>query len=171
MASATRAVLRATGFRIPLVSAKSITDPSEQIERRAFELFSAHKDEPGRLADDWYRAEDELLRPVPLEIMEDDDSVLIRANVLGFWGDELKVAVEDHLVTIAGKKAPQPQFGNKVTYIEWSPDAIFKRVELPMGIMPETATAMFDGGWLEITIQRATSSWSEGVPTCQEAEP
>jgi HSP20 family protein len=64
------------------------------IARRAYELFEKRGGEHGHDWEDWFRAESELLRPVSVSMSESDDRISVRANVLGFEGNELKVSVE-----------------------------------------------------------------------------
>lgn len=166
MATAARAPAVSTGIPIRFVPSSTIIDPHGEIERRAYELYQARSSEEGSALGDWLRAESEILRPMPVEVIEDDDVVMIKANVLGFWSDELRVAIEQNVITIVGKKVVEPQPGDKPTYMELEPDAIFRRIHLPMAVIPESAGATLNGGWLDITIQRATASWAESTYTC-----
>ncbi len=47
------------------------------IARRAFELFEGNGRWLGRDLDDWFRAEEELLHPVHLEMRESDGSFTV----------------------------------------------------------------------------------------------
>jgi HSP20 family molecular chaperone IbpA len=132
-----------------------LCDPFEDVARRAYELFELRGCHHGHDIDDWLRAEAELLRPVPIEISQSGEDLTIRAMVLGFWANELKVCIESNRVTITGKKEVDPQMGNKTTFIEWSPDTIFCRVALPMAVAPHLATAFLGGGVLEINLHAA----------------
>ncbi len=57
---------------------------SRETARRAFNLFQQRGRADGLDLDDWLRAEAELLRPVPIEMSESEDSLMIRAEVPGF---------------------------------------------------------------------------------------
>jgi hypothetical protein len=51
---------------------------SEQISRRAYEIFEGKGRTFGQDLEDWFRAESEILHPVHLRVVEKDDA-LIRA--------------------------------------------------------------------------------------------
>jgi len=94
------------------------------IARRAYELFEKRGGEHGHDWEDWFRAESELLQPVSVSMSESDDRISVRANVLGFEGNELKVSVEPQRITILGKKemsATASEEG-KTEYIDRVPD-------------------------------------------------
>ena len=63
------------------------------IARRAYELFETRSCEHGHNWEDWFRAESELLRPVSVTMSESEYRISVRANVLGFEENELKVSI------------------------------------------------------------------------------
>lgn len=66
-----------------------IDDVMKQIHQRAYQLFEFRGRTDGHDLEDWFKAEMELLKPVPLEVSEKDDVVYIRADVPGFKEEEL----------------------------------------------------------------------------------
>lgn len=118
-----------------------IRDPYPEVARRAYELFEFRGREHGHDLDDWFCAERELLRHVPLEVVQTPWQVTVRAGVFGFGSEELTVCVEPECLTIAGKKQPEMEVGDKVTFIDWSPDEIYCRVPLPIAVDPAGAIA------------------------------
>ena len=63
---------------------------SQETARRAFSFFQQRGRGDGWDLDDWFRAEAELLRPVPIEMSESDESYTIRAEVPGFDAKNLQ---------------------------------------------------------------------------------
>jgi HSP20 family molecular chaperone IbpA len=127
------------------------------IARRAYELFEARGREHGHDWEDWCRAESELLRPVSVAISQSHDRVRVRANVLGFSDNELRVSIEPHCITILGRKdvsAPEIE-GSKNVYIDLSPDTILRVVELATEIVPEGARVELQGGMLRLELPKA----------------
>jgi HSP20 family molecular chaperone IbpA len=127
------------------------------IARRAYELFDARGRKHGHDWEDWLRAESELLRPVSVAISESHGQIRVRANVLGFADNELRVSVEPRRITILGRKdvsAPEIQ-GSKNVYIDLSPDTILRVVELPGAVVPEAARIELQGGMLRLELPRA----------------
>ena len=70
------------------------------IARRAYELFETRNREHGHDWEDWFQAESELLRPVSIAVSGSSRRLSIRANVLGFAANELKVSVESKRIVI-----------------------------------------------------------------------
>jgi HSP20 family molecular chaperone IbpA len=127
------------------------------IARRAYELFEARRCEHGHDWEDWFRAESELLRPVSISTSESANQISIRANVLGFEENELKVSVEPHRIMILGKKQinTTETEGGKVEYIDWYPDQILQFIDLPAQVIPENAVVELQAGQLKFELPKA----------------
>lgn len=127
------------------------------IARRAFELFEARGCEHGHDWEDWFRAESALLRPVSISMQESADRISVRANVLGFGQNELRVSIEPHRISILGKKeaSATETEGGKVEYIDWFPDQILQFVDLATEVMPESAVIELQAGQLKIELRKA----------------
>jgi HSP20 family protein len=133
------------------------------IARRAYELFETRAREHGHDWEDWFRAESELLRPVSVVISESEDRVRIRANVLGFAENELRVSVEPRRVTILGKKdvsVPEIE-GTKNVYIDLYPDTILHFIELATEVIPERTGVELQGGLLKFELPKAIMQTTE----------
>ena len=77
---------------------------SNAIARRAFELFEARGSEHGHDCEDWFRAESELLTPVPATIIDTDGGFTVRAELPGFTGEDVEVRAEPRRLMIYAKK-------------------------------------------------------------------
>ena len=98
---------RVVSEKLTLCRPADLPDPKEvyaRVARRAYELFEDRGCNSGHEWQDWFQAESELLRPVPIEIAEERDKIIVRASVLGFDAAELKAAVEPLLLTIRHKR-------------------------------------------------------------------
>lgn len=124
------------------------------IARRAYELFEARGREHGHDWEDWFRAESELLRPISVSMSESEDRVSVRANVLGFNENELRVSVEPRQITIRGTKevSATETEGGKIEYIDWSPDQILKVIDLPTEVLPESSVVELQAGVLHFEL-------------------
>jgi HSP20 family protein len=128
------------------------------IARRAYELFEKRGGEHGHDWEDWFRAESELLRPVSASMSESDDRISVRANVLGFAGNELKVSVEPQRITILGKKemrATESEDG-KIEYTDRVPDQILHVTDLAADVIPGRAVVELEAGLLKFELPKAT---------------
>ena len=56
---------------------------SDTLARRAYELFESRGRQGDHDLEDWFRAESELLNPMPAEISEAGDQVVVRADCAG----------------------------------------------------------------------------------------
>lgn len=128
------------------------------IARRAYELFEKRGGEHGHDWEAWLRAESELLRPVSISMSESDDRISVRANVLGFDGNELKVSVEPQRVMILGKKemsATESEDG-KIESTDRVPDQILHVINLAADVIPEGAVLELEAGLLKFELPKAT---------------
>jgi HSP20 family protein len=123
------------------------------IARRAFEWFQARDCEHGHDWEDWFRAESELLKPVSIAISESKTRISIRANVLGFEAKELKVSVAPDRVIIIGVK--QPAGLDKPPGAAFYPGQLFRMIELPLEVQPDSAHIQFEDGVLRIELPKA----------------
>jgi HSP20 family protein len=130
-----------------------------EIARRAYELFEARGAEHGHDWEDWFRAESEVLRPISVAVTETEEQFSIRANVLGFDHNELKISVEPRRVTIFGKKklgAIETE-GGKVEHIDWYPDQILQTIELPSTVDPRSAVIGLRAGVLSFELPKGST--------------
>ena len=59
------------------------------IAHRAYKLFESQGFVHGRDREDWLRAESEILLPVPVDVMETESELTVRADVPGFGEKDL----------------------------------------------------------------------------------
>jgi len=78
---------------------------SEAIAERAYDLFERDGRRDGHDLKDWYRAESQLLQPMPVEIGETGDSITVRADIPGFTDKQVELRVGARRLVISGKKS------------------------------------------------------------------
>ncbi len=127
------------------------------ISQRAFGLFQQRGGIDGWDLDDWFRAESELLKPVPVEMSESPDAFTIRAEVPGFDAKELTVHAEPNAVYIHGKseQKKEEKNGKQVKYSEVLANELSRRIDLPKSINPDKVTASLANGVLELSMPKA----------------
>jgi HSP20 family protein len=130
----------------------------EGIERRAFELFQHNGGVPGRELDDWFKAEEELLHPVHMNLAESDGALTVAVEVPGFGADQLQVSLEPRRLMISGKKETSREEEKKQTivYREQCSDEILRIIDLPEDVDPAKATAILKHGVLELKLPKGT---------------
>lgn len=124
------------------------------IARRAYELFEARGGEHGHDWEDWFQAESELLRPVPVVTSESRDMFTLCANVLGFAPEDLQVGIEPFRLTILGNLGDQ--------LADAYPSEILRIVELPVAIVPERSRVSLRTGVLRFDLPKLAK---EGTQT------
>ncbi|HEY8458856.1 MAG TPA: Hsp20 family protein [Blastocatellia bacterium] len=137
---------------------------SQSVARRAYEYFEARGREFGHDLEDWFRAESELMRRVPVEIKEADGQITVRAEVPGFAANEIKVSVEPGRLFISGKseKATEEK-GEQTVLSEFRSNRFYRELGLPAEVEPGKTTAVLKDGVLEIVFAKAAESKAVNV--------
>ena len=127
------------------------------ITQRAFGFFQQRGGADGRDLEDWFRAETDLLKPVPIEISESADAYTIRAEVPGFDTKDLSVHAEGNSVYIHGKseQKKEEKKGKEIKYSEVSATELSRRIDLPSSINPDKVSAHLVKGVLELTLPKS----------------
>jgi HSP20 family protein len=125
------------------------------IAGRAYELFAARRCEHGHDWEDWFRAESELLRPVSITMSESEDRITVRANVLGFEANELKVSIEPRRITIVGEKALSETKSEGGQPSAWFTGQILQVIDLATDVAAENAVIEWQGGLLKVELPKA----------------
>ena len=139
--------------------AERVEQISTAIARRAYELFEGRRSEHGHDREDWFRAESELLTPVPVRVIETDGELQVRAEVPGFTDKEVEVRIEPRRLIICGKKQQnsEQEKGRAASRVERS-DEIVRVVDLPHEIDPDEVRATLENEMLTITLPKVNPS-------------
>jgi HSP20 family protein len=89
----------------------------------------------------------------PIEVLERDDKLVVRAELPGLSKDDVKVEVTDDLLTIAGERREEHEEKREgFRHSEWRYGRFSRSVPLPEGVSPEDVRCTFQNGVLEITM-------------------
>jgi len=164
------AVQRAKEPASPETLAKKIDTPMgrmqavlDDIARRAFEFFEHDGRIMGRDLEHWFRAERELLRPIRIELTENDTAYAIKAEAPGFNANELEINVEPHRVVIAGKRETKTS-DEKKGESQTSTEQILRIVELPGPVETDKATAtLLKSGVLTVNLPKPPAAQTKQI--------
>jgi HSP20 family protein len=141
---------------------------SQSVARRAYEYFEARGREFGHDLEDWFRAESELMRRVPIEVKEADGQITVRAEVPGFAANEIKVSVEPQRLVISGKSEKATEETTEQTLLsEVRSNQFCRELSLPAEVEPDKTTAVLKDGVLELVFAKA----AESNPLAVEVKP
>lgn len=142
------------------VEAKELFAEAEKIEKaianRAYEFFERRGKKDGNDLDDWFLAESQLLRSLPMEMKEAEGVVTVKAEVPGFTADQIKISVEDSKLIISGKseKTEEKKEGDKVVFSEIHSNQFLKELSLPTKVDIAKADATLKNGVLLLTLPK-----------------
>ncbi|NOT59200.1 MAG: Hsp20 family protein [Acidobacteria bacterium] len=137
---------------------------SQSIAQRAYELFDTRGRELGHELEDWFRAEFELMRWVPIALKEADGKLVVRAEVPGFNASDIKISVEPNQLTISGQKVVKPEErkeeqDEKRFFSEFRANQFCRTLTLPATVDTTAKTeAALKDGVLELTLTKAPAS-------------
>ncbi|HEX4950447.1 MAG TPA: Hsp20 family protein [Blastocatellia bacterium] len=131
-------------------------DITTAIARRAYEFFEARGRELGHDIEDWFRAETELVRHVPVEIRDAGQQIVVHAEVPGFTANDLKISVTERQLLLSGKVEASTRTEQNV-YNERRTQQFYRIVTLPTNVDATNATAMLRNGVLELTLPKTAS--------------
>jgi HSP20 family protein len=155
------------------VEAEKLFDQMKELTRavgrRAYEYFEARGREFGHDLEDWFRAETEMTRRVPLEIKEDEDKITVRAEVPGYAANEIQVSVEPTRLAISGATEKGSEEATEQTLLsEFRSNRFCRELSLPAEIDPAKATAALKDGVLELTLEKAAKNKAVAVEVKSE---
>jgi HSP20 family protein len=113
-------------------------------------LFGAFFDAPG--APGRAAAGTSMTRWLPaMDLIEADDHFVLRADLPGLSDDDVKIELDDHVLTIAGERKSEHEANEEGYYrLERAYGTFSRSLTLPDGVDGDGITAHFDRGVLEV---------------------
>ena len=128
---------------------------TEEMTKKAFENFVRRGGGWGHEFDDWFRAESELLRPVPVELVEKNGGYFVDASVPGFKPEEIEISIKDDLLTISGMTERNFEIEKEnLLYTDFSSNRFFRQMPLPQPVDAEKVEAKLEDGILHLTLPK-----------------
>jgi len=109
------------------------------------------------------RGEDRSLA-VPVDIVERDDEVIVRAPVPGFDPDQIDVSIQSDCLTVRGSVEAEEERDEEHVHVrEWRAGSFSRTVRLPANIRGDAATAEFKNGVLTVHLPKAEEEISRRI--------
>lgn len=90
-----------------------------------------------------------------MDLVETDDHFVLRADLPGLGEDDVKLEVEDRVLTVSGeRKAEHEDKGEGYYRLERAAGAFSRTLTLPEGVDADAIQASFDKGVLEVRIPK-----------------
>jgi HSP20 family protein len=132
----------------------------EQIAATPFALMRRFSDEMNNLFQDFGLGRNLFGQNLPegiwapqVEVVEENNQLIVRADLPGLKRDDINVELSDDGVTIEGeRKNENEEKGEGFYRSERSYGRFYRRVPLPEGVNAQNAHATFRNGVLEITM-------------------
>jgi HSP20 family protein len=135
----------------------------EREMERVFDDFLGRRVRP--LWDDkWWSNKDFGIPAPAVDLYEEKDEIVAKAELPGIEKDAIQVNVADHLLTIKGEKKKEEETKEKNFYrSERSYGSFIRTVELPADVHGEKARASFKNGVLEIRLPKTEEAKKKEV--------
>jgi len=129
---------------------------TRETAHKAYEYFLKRGGDFGRDFDDWFKAEAEILRPVAVEITENDKQIAVNATVPGFKPEEIQISVDGNLLILSGEtKAETKKEDENTVYTEWRSNRFFRQLTLPAEVEANKVKANLKDGVLHLKMPKA----------------
>jgi HSP20 family protein len=90
-----------------------------------------------------------------MDLVETEDNFVLRADLPGMTQDDVKIELEDHVLTISGERKAEHSERQEGFYrVERSFGTFSRSLTLPKGVDAEGVSASFDQGVLEVRIPK-----------------
>ena len=144
--------------------------------RRGGELYSLQREFNrlfGTVFDSQTGAATPARRWVPaIDVVEEDERYALRADLPGLTEDDVRIEVEDGVLTISGERRSSSEERKEGYYrLERSSGSFSRSVRLPQGVAAEAIEASFANGVLEVSIPKPEQAKPRRVAIKPAADP
>ena len=100
-----------------------------------------------------------------LDVSETKDAVMVKAEVPGMESTDIKLSLEDQLLTLKGEKKQEKEEKDEHYYrMERSYGAFVRTVGLPATVDGSKVTATFKNGLLKVTLPKSATAKGTTIP-------
>ena len=137
-----------------------LTRWEREMDRMMDDLFSRRRRSwwPQR----WFRPDEEEITAPAVDVYEDKDAIVVKAELPGMNKDDMEVNLSNHLLTIKGQKKKEEEIKEENYYrCERSYGSFLRTLELPKDVHSEKVKAAFKSGVLEVRLPKTEEAKSK----------
>ncbi len=102
--------------------------------------------------------------PIPLDIYEEDDNLIVKAALPGLKPNEVKIRVQGDVLTITGESKEEPDtHGRNYQLREHLEGRLERSVVLPVPVDVDKAEAVFADGVLTLTLPKTEDTRAKQI--------
>jgi HSP20 family protein len=112
----------------------------------------------------WFRGEEFEMRAPTVDVFEEKDDIVVKAELPGMEKDNIEVSLSDHTLTLKGEKKKEEEIKKENYYrAERSYGSFLRTLELPADIRPDKVKASFKNGVLEIRMPKTEEAKAKEI--------
>ena len=112
----------------------------------------------------WFRADEIELRAPLVDVFEEKDDIVVKAEVPGIDKDNIEVTLSDSTLTIKGEKKKQEEVKEENYYrSERHYGSFVRAVELPKEVHADKVKASFKNGILEVRMPKTEEAKAKEI--------
>ena len=112
----------------------------------------------------WFRADEMELKAPMVDLFEDKDDVVVKAELPGLEKDNIEVNLTDHTLTIKGEKKKEEEVKEEHYYrSERSFGSFVRAIDLPREVQADKVKASFKNGVLEVRVPKTEEAKAKEI--------
>jgi len=112
----------------------------------------------------WFSADELDVRAPAVDVFEEKDDIVVKAEIPGMDKDNIQVNLTDHTLTIKGEKKKEEEVKEENYYrSERSYGSFFRTLELPRDVHADKVKATFKNGVLEVRMPKTEEAKAKEI--------
>jgi HSP20 family protein len=112
----------------------------------------------------WLRADEMEISAPAVDLFEEKDDIVVKAELPGIEKDNIEVNVADHHLTIKGEKKKEEEVKEENYYrCERSYGSFLRTIELPKDVKADKVKAAFKNGVLEVRLPKTEEAKAKEI--------
>jgi HSP20 family protein len=112
----------------------------------------------------WFRGEQMLTDAPVMDVFQDKDDIVVKAELPGMEKDNIEINLTDHTLTIKGEKKQEEEVKKEHYYrSERSYGSFIRTLQLPADVKADNVKASFKNGVLEVRLPKTEEAKTKEV--------